>query len=149
MWGSIYMSDMTHPHVWHDSFICVKKIQTTNFIPGRRCGARFTCVTWLVHTCDMTHSYLWHDSRECVYDTWMSHDARMNDQIWWKKWFDQKIHLNYLIIHTWMIQNFNWSFIRAPWLSHVCHTHSCDVTIILSFIQQLFDHSLMFMSWHK
>ena len=140
MWGSIYMCDITRPHVWHDSFICVKKIKTINFNPGMRCGARFICVTWLVHTCDMTHSYVWHDSRECVYDIWMSHGARMNDQIWSKKSFDQKLHLNNLIIHTWMIQKLIWSFIRAPWLSHVCHAHSCDVTIVWSFIQQLFDH---------
>jgi len=30
-----YMCDITDPHVWHDSFICV---------------------TWLIHVCDMTHS---------------------------------------------------------------------------------------------
>ena len=41
--------DMTHSHVWHDSF---------------------TCVTWLIHMCDMTHSHVWHDSSDCV--TFMS-----------------------------------------------------------------------------
>ena len=35
------MCDMTHSHVWHDSF---------------------TCVTWLIHMCDMTHPYVRHDS---------------------------------------------------------------------------------------
>jgi len=41
------MCDMTHSHVWHDSF---------------------TCVTWLIHMCDMTHSHVWHDEFTCV--TW-------------------------------------------------------------------------------
>jgi len=35
----IYMCDMTHSYVWHDSFICV---------------------TWRIHMCDMTNSYVWH-----------------------------------------------------------------------------------------
>ena len=35
---------MTHPSVWHDSFICV---------------------TWLSGICDMTHLNVWHDSVMC------------------------------------------------------------------------------------
>jgi len=44
----IYMCDMTHLYVWHDSCICV---------------------TWLIHICDMIHSYVWHDSFLCR--TWL------------------------------------------------------------------------------
>ena len=40
----IWMCDMTHPYVWHDSYICV---------------------TWLIHMCDVSHSYVWHDSSIC------------------------------------------------------------------------------------
>ena len=40
----IYMCDMFHACVEHDSF---------------------TCVTWLIYLCDMTHSSVWHDSSIC------------------------------------------------------------------------------------
>jgi len=43
----IYICDMTHSYVRHDSFICA---------------------TWLIHMCDMTHSYLWEECSICV--TW-------------------------------------------------------------------------------
>ena len=46
----IYMCDMPHLYVWHDSFICV---------------------TWVIHMCDMSHSYVWHASFICV--TWLIH----------------------------------------------------------------------------
>jgi len=55
----IHMCDMTHSHVWHDSF---------------------TCVTWLIHMCDMTHSHVWHDSFWSVSDacvTWLFHTCDM------------------------------------------------------------------------
>jgi len=42
----IHICDMTHSHMWHDSF---------------------TCVTWLIHICDMTHSHMWHDSSTGVF----------------------------------------------------------------------------------
>ena len=63
-------------------------------------------------------------SHECAWHTWLSHGARMNDQI------------NFWIIHVWMIKLFKWSFwsndffdhiwsfIRAPWLIHMSYTHS-------------------------
>jgi len=40
-----YTCDMTHLHVWHDSF---------------------TRVTWLILTRDRTHWYVWHDAFVCV-----------------------------------------------------------------------------------
>jgi len=47
----IHVCRVTHPRVWHDSFMCV---------------------TWLIHICDMTHSYVRHDSFICV-----RHDSSM------------------------------------------------------------------------
>ena len=44
----IYMCDMTHLYVWHDSSMCV---------------------TWLICMFDMTRLYVWHDSSICV--TWL------------------------------------------------------------------------------
>jgi len=39
-----HIRDMTHSHVWHDTF---------------------ACVTWHIHMCDMTHSYMSHDIHTC------------------------------------------------------------------------------------
>ena len=50
------MCDMTHPYVWHDSFICV---------------------TWLIHMFDMTQLYVWHDSFICV--TWLIYMCDMTN----------------------------------------------------------------------
>jgi len=58
----ITMCDMTHPYVWHDSFICVRHDS-------------FICATWLIHMCDMTHSYVWRDSFTCA--TWHIHMCDM------------------------------------------------------------------------
>ena len=47
----LYVCDITHAYLWHDSFLCV---------------------TWLIHMCDMSHmcdttnSYVWHDSFTCM-----------------------------------------------------------------------------------
>jgi len=52
----MYVCDMTHLHVWRDSF---------------------TCATWLIQMCDMTHSDVWHDS--FIFMTWLIHMYDMTD----------------------------------------------------------------------
>jgi len=42
---TMHMCDITHTHVWHDSF---------------------TCVTWLFHVCSMTHACMLHNLYTCV-----------------------------------------------------------------------------------
>ena len=84
------MCDMTHPYVWHGSwletrdvillmtvacvwyhtFICVTWLpcmcdKAYSYVQD----GSLTCVTWLIHMCDMTHSYVWHGSLTCV--TWL------------------------------------------------------------------------------
>jgi len=49
----VHISDMTHAHVWHASFIC---------LPSPPIHDPFTCVTWLVHMCDITHAHVWRDA---------------------------------------------------------------------------------------
>ena len=68
------ITDMTHPYVWHDSFICVTWLthmcaMTHTYRDTRILSPLvdlalkndvflFICVTWLIHICDMTHSYV-------------------------------------------------------------------------------------------
>jgi len=53
--AGVHVCDMTHPYLWHDSFIYE---------------------TWLIHMCDVTHSYVSHDS--FMLHIWMSHVSSMN-----------------------------------------------------------------------
>jgi len=72
----IHMCDMTHPHVRHDSSICVTRlIHVCDITHPYVWHDSSICVTWLLHMCDMTHSYVWHDSPICV--TWLLHMCDM------------------------------------------------------------------------
>jgi len=85
----ICMWDMTHSHVWHDSFTCDSFTYVTWLVhicmTWLICMCKitlwylwcdlFTFVTWLIHICCVTHSYLWHDSFTCV--TWLVHIPSM------------------------------------------------------------------------
>jgi len=64
------MCDMTHWHVYHDSFIRVSRIV-------------YMCDTWLIYICNLTHSYTSHDSCICV--TWLIHlrDKKKAQRWWW------------------------------------------------------------------
>jgi len=67
----IHTCNMTHSHVWHDSF---SHISHDSFI----------CVTWLIQTCHMTHSNVSHDS--FTYVTWPVKRATLVEKCsTWKK----------------------------------------------------------------
>jgi len=93
--GLIYVCDITHAYVWHDSFIfvtwlihmcdmtdsaeilgrhnsfiCVKWLDWMVCATWLRAQDLFKVVTWLMHMCDMTHSHVWHDWFTCV--TWLT-----------------------------------------------------------------------------
>jgi len=85
--------DMTHPHVWYASFICVTWHMHTSpeaiFLESMThscvwCDSSI-CVTWLIHVCDVTHPYVWCDSFVCVTclihtcDMTHSYVARINE----------------------------------------------------------------------
>ena len=66
------MCDMTHSHMWHDSFIYVTWLtHMCDMTHSYVWHDWFIYVTWLIHMCDMTHSYMWHDS--FIYVTWLMH----------------------------------------------------------------------------
>jgi len=97
----IYMLDMTHSHVWHDSFMCV---------------------TWLIHMCDMTHPWVWRDWFICV--TWFNHVRDMTHAY---MWHDSCTLVTWLIHMCDMTHSYVWhdSFICVTWLIHMCDmTHS-------------------------
>jgi len=69
------MCDMTHSHVWHDSF-------TSHMTHSHVWHNSFTCVTWLIHMCDMTHSHAWDDTFTCV--TWLIYACDITHSYVWR-----------------------------------------------------------------
>ena len=59
----IHMLGMTHPHVWHDWFTCVT---WRGHLYSNVWHDSVTCVTWLIRMCGMTDSNVWHDWITCV-----------------------------------------------------------------------------------
>ena len=58
----VWMCDMTHTHVWHDSMICIRDKERLMWDTQRV----HTCDThvlilgpWLIYMCDMTQWYIW------------------------------------------------------------------------------------------
>jgi len=117
-YSCIYLFDMTHSYVWHDSFICVTWLI-------HMCDMTHSLVRlmWSIHTCDMTHSFI------CV--TWLMHSF-----VWW---LDPIIRVTWLIHMCDMIDLYVWhvsfihlfirsintcdmthSFICVTWLIHMC-----------------------------
>jgi len=71
------MCDMTHPHVWQVSFICVTWLFHLCDMPHSYAWQNsFICVTRLMHMCDMTHSYVWQTLFMCV--TWLIHTSHLS-----------------------------------------------------------------------
>jgi len=79
----IHMCDITHPYVWHDSFILwhdpylwvTWPIHMCDMIHSSAWHDSCICVTWPILMCDMTHSHVWHDPSMCL--TWPIHDCDM------------------------------------------------------------------------
>jgi len=63
--------DMTHSHVWHDSFIHVTLLI-------HMCDVEGQALRWLLQCTWMTHSYMWHDS--FIYVTWLIHMRHAEEQ---------------------------------------------------------------------
>ena len=59
----IHMFGMTHPHVWLDWFTCLTR---RGHLYSHVWHDSVTYVAWLIHKCGMTHSNVWHDSFTCV-----------------------------------------------------------------------------------
>jgi len=99
------MRDMTHPHVWHDPFLCVRLfILMREIVHSYAWHDSFLCVRWLIHMCDMTQSYVWHDS--CWYDLIQNescHITHVNESCHWfgmspdSEWF-----MEWVMSHIWM-----------------------------------------------
>jgi len=60
----MYMCDVAHFHVWHDSFMHIigaylRWPQQSDY--SYVWSVLFACVTWLMYMCDVTPLYVWHD----------------------------------------------------------------------------------------
>jgi len=112
----IYIRDITHSYVWHDSF---------------------TYVSWPIHMCDMTHSYVWHDPFPCIgamemQIEWLIHMCVMTHSYVWHDSFIRVTWLIHMYTCNENANRMNYSYVwRNPcicvtWLIHTCDvTHSC------------------------
>jgi len=72
----VYMWEMTHPYVGHDSSICgTWLIHIWDIINSPVRHDSFLYSTRLMNMCDMTYSHMWHDSFICA--TWHTHTCDM------------------------------------------------------------------------
>jgi len=107
-----YKCDITHSHVWHESFIRV---------------------TWLIrHMCEMADSYGWHDSFISVWH--VSFIYVWNDFFICERWRSNFLADFHDLIEIDICVNVNWNVwmwhdadacIRLTWRIHMC---TCDVT---------------------
>jgi len=134
----IHMCDMTHSHVWHDLFICVRYYSLICLIwlivddKGRWALMSHMCETWV---CDMTHPHVWHDPFICV--TGLSHMCDMTHCRWqvevsshfiyvWHEWVTWRIHDPHIC-------SWHGSFIHVTWiLSYVWHDSVICVTWLIA-----------------
>jgi len=114
-----HVCDMTHSHLWHDSFRCGIWLRDMTLYMNELCHPceSFRCVTWFIQMCDMTHSDVWHDSFRCV--TWL---IQMCDMTHPYMWHDSFICVTWLIQMCDMTHPYMWhdSFRCVTWLIQMC-----------------------------
>jgi len=134
----VFICDMTHSHVWNDSFVCVTWLNCT-------CGLTyshvwhdsFTRVTWLMYLCGISYSYVWHESCTCTRVTWLIHMCVMTHSY---------VRRDSLVCMTWLIRtcDMTHSYIRrdlsmcVTWLVRTCATwriRTCSTTY--SYVRQI------------
>jgi len=147
----IYMWDMTHSYVGHDSFLIL-----TIYSTPLRClcqfpavwkardmthwylwNLSFACKTWLIHVRDMTHSYVGHDSNLIftIYATFCAACARFERRVTWLTDIcgisHSHVRHDSFMYGTWLIHTWDMthsyaghdSFIRGTWLIHIWATY--------------------------
>ena len=110
---------MTHPHVWHDSFIHVWPGDVTH---PHVCRDVFICTPWLTHTRHMIHSHVWCDT--CTY----TQLVYMRDMTHAYVWHDADMCVTWLICMCEMMRSYarHDSFMCIKWLIHMRDmTQSC------------------------
>jgi len=121
--------DMTHSHVWHDSFMCVTWL--IHMCDMTHLHDTFTCVTWLIHVCDMTHSHVWHVTHDDLYVTWLIQSHGWHDSFMCVTWLIHMCDMTHLheqavgeaVRAAW------WHDSYGTWLIYICdmtHSHVWD-----------------------
>jgi len=121
----IHTCDMTHSHVWHDSF---------------------TCVTWLMHTCDTTDFTF---DITAMAHIWMSH---MNESWHTYKWVMSHIwmshvaHIRHYCHGTHMNESYEWVMSHI-WMSHVAHIRHYCSTLLFDITASFVWHEVICVVW--
>jgi len=98
----LHIFDVMHPHVWHDSCMCMIRYRSVYHITySCMCDMThlYMCDMTHLYMCDMTHTCVWNDVSKCV-----SHDSF--------------VHVKYLLICT----------CEIPHQCIMCHDASICVT---------------------
>jgi len=112
----IHMFGMTHPHVWHDWFTCVT---WRGHLYSNVWHDSVTCVTWLIRMCGMTDSNVWHDWITCV--ALLIHMCGVTHSHMWHNFITCVAQRGHLHSHVWYD-----SFQCVAQLIHMCgmtHPH--------------------------
>jgi len=96
-WNQSYTRDMTHLHVWHDSFTCVSWfLHMCDVTHPYMSRDSFVCMAWLIHTCVTWLLHVWHDSFIC--ETWLSCVTQTCIlQTYSNVWHNSSIHVTWLL----------------------------------------------------
>jgi len=126
----IHKCDMSHPHVWHDSFLRVTwLIRMRDMTHSHVYKNSILHVTSSIHTCDMTLSHSWHDSILRV--TWLFH-----------------AHTLVLKTHVWQVlylypQNSPTSPQKSPVSPQMSYSVAGSVAETLSSVAVMYSSSLL------
>jgi len=125
----IYMWDMTHLYVWHDSFV---RVTWLIHIYSYMWHDSFIRVTWLIYTCDMTYQYRF----ICV--PWLALELIVLAFYIWSIYL-----LQYWcsVIHMCgMTHSYKWHdpCIRATWLIHI-DSYVWHDSLLITFLECMLD----------